>query len=89
MCIAKLAGLCGRSWAHSLPRLEVVFRMEQGSKLGLNHSGCSGRVLSVHKKVLATIKLERNCSVCLLHVPKDPLEGAGAALLSMGIQNLS
>lgn len=63
--------------------------MEQGSKLGLHRSGCSGRALSVHKKVLAAIRLEINCSVCLLLVPKNPLEAAAAALLSIGIQNLS
>lgn len=56
------------------------FRMEQGSKLGLHGSGCRGRVWSVRKKVLAAIRIENNCSVCLFLVPKDPLEGAGAAL---------
>lgn len=62
--------------------------MEQGANLDLHRSGFSGRVLNFHKEVFATLRLERNCSVCLLLFPKDPLEAAGAALLSTGIQNL-
>lgn len=57
--------------------------------LDLHCSDCIGRVLNVHKRVLTTLLLENNCSVCLLRVPKDPLEGAGAALLSIGIENPS